>query len=290
MRANGSAPAGCGLLRRRRRLRHRIQHGCGSGVDGGRHPRQLGTDARHVGRCLDGGGVGGGRRSRRRPGTLGELRRQEGKARVIDLTRPLFGDARDARVSTAAIRLPVLYPTILSGADHDLADLVAASSSPPRDRRTAPPRRPPLHRCRHRHDDVRRPCAPGGPARRRGADGRSRARPPRRRRRADGRLRADAVADDRWAGALHPAQSCRRRAGGHRRRPTCSTRRSPSRPTGPPTSSGRAAPSGSRSGTRGWRMRIAACQSRPGSRPGELGDDLADPAEIRPRGPECTCT
>ena len=56
----------------------------------------------------------------------------EGKARVIELTRPLFGDARVARISTAAIRLPVLYPTILSGADHDLADLVAASSSPPR--------------------------------------------------------------------------------------------------------------------------------------------------------------
>ncbi len=57
---------------------------------------------------------------------------QEGKPRVIDITRPMFGDRRDSRVSTAAVRLPVLYPTILSGADHDLADLVAASSSPPR--------------------------------------------------------------------------------------------------------------------------------------------------------------
>jgi predicted acylesterase/phospholipase RssA len=56
----------------------------------------------------------------------------EGKTPVIELTRPLFGEARDARVSTAAIRLPVLYPAILSGADHDLADQVAASSSPPR--------------------------------------------------------------------------------------------------------------------------------------------------------------
>ena len=54
------------------------------------------------------------------------------KPRVIDVARPLFGDARDARVSVAAIRLPMLYPTILSGSDHDLADLVAASSSPPR--------------------------------------------------------------------------------------------------------------------------------------------------------------
>ena len=57
---------------------------------------------------------------------------QEGQTHVIEITRPLFGEARDARVSTAAIRLPVLYPTILAGADHDLADLVAASSSPPR--------------------------------------------------------------------------------------------------------------------------------------------------------------
>ena len=55
-----------------------------------------------------------------------------GKAQVIELTRPLFGDAREARVSAAAIRLPMLYPTILSGGDHTLADLVAASSSPPR--------------------------------------------------------------------------------------------------------------------------------------------------------------
>ena len=55
-----------------------------------------------------------------------------GKTRVIELARPLFGDARDALVRAAAIRPPLLYPTILSGADHDLADLVAASSSPPR--------------------------------------------------------------------------------------------------------------------------------------------------------------
>ena len=52
---------------------------------------------------------------------------------MIELSRPLFGDARDARVSAAAIRIPGLYPTILSGTDHDLADLVAASSSPPRE-------------------------------------------------------------------------------------------------------------------------------------------------------------
>jgi predicted acylesterase/phospholipase RssA len=57
---------------------------------------------------------------------------REGKSRVIEITRPLFGEARDERVSTTAIRLPVLYPTILTGSDHGLADLVAASSSPPR--------------------------------------------------------------------------------------------------------------------------------------------------------------
>jgi hypothetical protein len=56
----------------------------------------------------------------------------EGKARVIELSRALLGDARDVRVSTVAIRIPRPYPMILSGTDHDLADLVAASSSPPR--------------------------------------------------------------------------------------------------------------------------------------------------------------
>lgn len=56
----------------------------------------------------------------------------EGKARVVELTRALFGNARDARVSAAAIRIPGAYPMILSGKNHDLADLVAASSSPPR--------------------------------------------------------------------------------------------------------------------------------------------------------------
>ena len=61
-----------------------------------------------------------------------ESNRRDGPSRVIELTRPLFGEARDPRVSTAAIRLPVLCPTVLSGADHDLADQVAASSSPPR--------------------------------------------------------------------------------------------------------------------------------------------------------------
>jgi predicted acylesterase/phospholipase RssA len=58
--------------------------------------------------------------------------RSEQKVRVIAYTRSLFGQARDARVSVATVRLPVMYPSILSGSRYDLADLVAASSSPPR--------------------------------------------------------------------------------------------------------------------------------------------------------------
>jgi hypothetical protein len=58
--------------------------------------------------------------------------RSEGKVRVIELARVLFGDARDDRVSTAAVRLPVLYPMILPGSEYELADQVAASASPPR--------------------------------------------------------------------------------------------------------------------------------------------------------------
>jgi hypothetical protein len=54
----------------------------------------------------------------------------EGKVRVVELARVLVGDARDERVSTAAVRLPVLYPTILPGSEYDLADQIAASSSP----------------------------------------------------------------------------------------------------------------------------------------------------------------
>jgi predicted acylesterase/phospholipase RssA len=57
---------------------------------------------------------------------------REGKPVVIDLARSLFGYARAERVSAMAIRLPMVYPRVLAGADHDLADLVAASSSPPR--------------------------------------------------------------------------------------------------------------------------------------------------------------
>jgi predicted acylesterase/phospholipase RssA len=51
---------------------------------------------------------------------------------VIDLTRAVYGDRRDSRVSAMVIELPTGVRRTLSGADHSLAELVAASSSPPR--------------------------------------------------------------------------------------------------------------------------------------------------------------
>ena len=52
--------------------------------------------------------------------------------RVIELTSSLFGDLHDARVTGMAIQLPFGRRTALSGEDHALADVVAASSSPPK--------------------------------------------------------------------------------------------------------------------------------------------------------------
>jgi hypothetical protein len=52
--------------------------------------------------------------------------------RVIDITRPLFGDRRDARVTGIALQAPFMRRVQVSGAVHPLADVVAASSSPPR--------------------------------------------------------------------------------------------------------------------------------------------------------------
>lgn len=43
----------------------------------------------------------------------------------------LFGDARSARVTASAVRVSGARPTLLSGADHRLADIVAASSAVP---------------------------------------------------------------------------------------------------------------------------------------------------------------
>jgi predicted acylesterase/phospholipase RssA len=52
-------------------------------------------------------------------------------ARAVDVTRPVFGDRRDPDVAAVAVRLSRWRRTVLwSGAD-TLADIVAASSSPP---------------------------------------------------------------------------------------------------------------------------------------------------------------
>ena len=210
-----AAGEGRGVLRRRRGLRRRLRHGCGPGADRGRHPR------RARGRC-SAPRRGRGRRPRWRSGSTwttswrrGRGAPQEDKSRVIDITRPLFGDARDAPRQHGRHPPPGALPD----------DPVGRRSRPRRPgrrlvvaaacRRAAPHRRTSVHRCRHRHHDVRRPGGAGGPPRRRRPDGRPRARPARRGVGADGRLRADAVADDGWAGPVHPAQPRRRRAGGH---------------------------------------------------------------------------
>jgi predicted acylesterase/phospholipase RssA len=53
-------------------------------------------------------------------------------ARVIDATRPFFGARSDRRVSAMVVHVPSGRRLALSGSKHSLADLVAASSSPPR--------------------------------------------------------------------------------------------------------------------------------------------------------------
>jgi predicted acylesterase/phospholipase RssA len=52
--------------------------------------------------------------------------------RVIDMTRAIFGEHCDDRVSSVVLELPLGLRKILSGAHHTLADVVAASSSPPK--------------------------------------------------------------------------------------------------------------------------------------------------------------
>jgi NTE family protein len=52
--------------------------------------------------------------------------------RVIEMTRAVFGEHRDPRVSSVVLELPLVLRKILSGEDHTLADIVAASSSPPK--------------------------------------------------------------------------------------------------------------------------------------------------------------
>lgn len=55
----------------------------------------------------------------------------DGRTRVGDATQKLFGDLRDARVRTVAIRLPSCRRVVLDGAGHGLARAVATTSSPP---------------------------------------------------------------------------------------------------------------------------------------------------------------
>lgn len=50
---------------------------------------------------------------------------------LAGIARDVFGDATDARVRASAVRLPRPRRELLSGAEHPLADLVAASSSVP---------------------------------------------------------------------------------------------------------------------------------------------------------------
>ena len=52
--------------------------------------------------------------------------------RVIDMTRAVFGEHRDDRVSSVVLELPLGLRKILRGGHHSLADVVAASSSPPK--------------------------------------------------------------------------------------------------------------------------------------------------------------
>ena len=54
-----------------------------------------------------------------------------GPRRVIDSSGALWGDRRDARVVGIALQMPLGRRRLLSGAEHPIADVVAASSSLP---------------------------------------------------------------------------------------------------------------------------------------------------------------
>lgn len=59
--------------------------------------------------------------------------RRTGRGRLIrgiDITERVFGNARDARVTGVALRVPALRRVRVDGGQHQLADVVAASSSP----------------------------------------------------------------------------------------------------------------------------------------------------------------
>jgi predicted acylesterase/phospholipase RssA len=65
-------------------------------------------------------------------GLSGSYEPTDDPVRVIEMTRAVFGEHRDHRVSSVVLELPLVLRKILSGEDHTLADVVAASSSPPK--------------------------------------------------------------------------------------------------------------------------------------------------------------
>ena len=191
-----------------------LRHGCRPGTDRGRHPRELGADARHLGGGVDRGRVGGRDRRGRDPGVV--ARRAAGGHVPRHRHHPSTVRRGPRRTRQHGRHPP---PGVLPDDPDGLRSrprrprrrLVVAAAC----RRAAPHRRTSVHRCRHRHHDVRRSGGTGGPPRRGRPDGRSRARPARRGVGADDRPRADALADDGRAGPVHPSQPRRRRAGGH---------------------------------------------------------------------------
>jgi predicted acylesterase/phospholipase RssA len=54
-----------------------------------------------------------------------------GKVKAIELTSKAFGEERSPLVTTVAVKIPTFRRHLLSGFHHKLADVVAASSSPP---------------------------------------------------------------------------------------------------------------------------------------------------------------
>jgi hypothetical protein len=59
-----------------------------------------------------------------------ESTKRRGRARTSDITGPLFGDRRDARVTGVSITPRWPSPILVSGAEHALSDVVAAAASP----------------------------------------------------------------------------------------------------------------------------------------------------------------
>ena len=285
-----------GVPRRRRRLRYRVQHGRGAGADRRRASpsARAPCSARRPER---------GRRHRWRwaptsPTScgVGARRRREGKARVIEHHPSAVRRCpRRPGQHGGHPRAGARTPSILSGTDHDLADLVAASSSPPR---VAVP-----HRIDgHRYIDagiVTTTSADRAPA----ADllvvvaptGRPRARPPRGHVGADGRLELMRwrmtggqvlyIRPDRAVGALAGTRTTDVLDPGQRRAHLPRRLRARSR----------AAPNGSASGTGIWRSASPDSDARSAERrrdhvPASSATTRPIPRRSVPRGPACTCT